>query len=221
MIADQLVREFGDDEELFAAFDLRMAGQDLLDQGRSGAMHSDDEDRAGTRVSPSLAFLEKLLREGVADECGAANDRISSLPSLVSSADLAAALDVADRPFEFACGIQCLGEREMKRDFFAVGQVVLAREPSPFPRCRSSKRPTFLRSASVHQAGPLAGLSASEVRIAATALPSIAERLQQIAVIDPVQGDVRIERDQLAIGCVGLVETSSLHHHLGLQGQRR
>ena len=47
----------------------------------------------------------------------------------------------------------------------------------------------------------------------------ITERLQQIAVTEPVSGDLRMKRKQLAIGLIGLIKASRLHHHLGLEGQ--
>ena len=102
-----------------------MARQDLLDQGRPGAVHPNNKDRARTRVSPSLALLEELPRKGVADECGAANDGLLRCSRIRLVADFAAALDMADRPFVLACGIQRLGEREMKRDLLLLGKVAI------------------------------------------------------------------------------------------------
>ena len=44
-LAAQVTRDRGDLGQLHRAFDGRMAGQDLLDQGRAGARQADDEDR--------------------------------------------------------------------------------------------------------------------------------------------------------------------------------
>jgi len=45
--------------QLARAFDARMAGEDLLDEGRTGTRQADDEDWVRRRVAPAGAFGKK------------------------------------------------------------------------------------------------------------------------------------------------------------------
>ena len=108
------------DYQFGRAFHLRMAGEDLLDQGRAGTVQSDNEDRTVVGAAAALQPFEEVRcdgRERFIDVLGDGDlVRIESRgPQRIADGIMAKAL------FVFPAVLECLAEREMD-----VQRVVLA-----------------------------------------------------------------------------------------------
>ena len=217
----ELLRDGGDVGQLHRALHPGVAGEDLLDQGRPGAGHTENEDRVGSRAALTLARGEQGGRE----HGDAPADMAGNLAGIII--DQRAAPAIAFRiMMEGGSGLpqilQRLAEREMEMEaILPADRRVRQRGLHRGGICRIELHRLQIGEAPPDLAQP--GGRGERAAIGGDAVRLPADRLQQMAVAHP---DLRligealqhgfVKRDRLLIGA-DAAERGRLQILVGLQ----
>jgi len=120
VILSDRVQQLGDDRQLGGRFYLRVGGEDLLDQGRAGAVQANNEDRRVARVTVGGALSEELRREnthGAVDP----HRQAGRFVMRTGGGDGIARRIMSERRFGFAALLKCPAKREVKIETVGVG----------------------------------------------------------------------------------------------------
>ena len=214
-IATTHVAGDGDDGGQFhRAFDLRMTGQDLFDQGRARARHADHEDRIARIATGAGTRGEELTTAG-ADRVQIARMRELRIVGHLLAAQRVAAGVVPERFLRHARVFQRLAQRELEMQARVVIQVIALQLGAH----RHDVGRVEAHGLEIGQAPP----RTAEARLQFDRTPVRGDRirgpacgLQRMAVADPDRGLVRYPLEHVLVGGDGIVEIAELaqHHRL-------
>src|SRR5579883_1361007 len=137
--AGELMGDLWQGRQLDGALDLRVACEDLLEQGRARPRQTHDENRITSRGPPAASRLEELPGEEPATRLDELRILLRTVRMLLAPQRVAARI-VAEGAFVRGAILESLAEREMQV------QAILARQARPLERARHRLDVTVLEA---------------------------------------------------------------------------